>query len=596
MKKRLLIIFSCVLASSLVYKTTKAQQGGEARQIDLGTITGNFETTAQYYREDSLIGAQDFPSDLGANSYLNLNYTRGNFYAGMRFESYEPVLQGFPGFSGSGIGYRYAGFRRDGIDVTVGNFYEQFGTGLIFRSYEERSLGVDNVMDGIRVKYQGIKGVNLIGFVARQRKTFTNANVYGDGIVRGFDAEISINDLFEQFKESKTRLTIGGSFVSKFQEDNPSTLFQEPENVGAYAGRFTLNRGGFLIMGEYAYKVNDPSADNGFIYKDGKGLFLSASYSRKGFGAAISGKAIDNMGFRSDRTGTVNELTLSFLPALTRQHTYNLAATLYPYASQPNGEVAFQGDIFYKIKKGTLLGGKYGTKVAINYSTVVAPDSTLLNDAIVDPNDPNYDPNSKLLGWETELFGYDERTFFNDFNIEISKKLSKKVRVVGSYVNLVFNNDVLKLSSFDKGTFYTNIAILDVTYKIKKKHTLRIEGQHMWMNETLHLVDDASSEFLNANPGEYVLSEKDQGDWAAGIIEYTFSPHWIVSVIDQFNYGNENPDRQIHYVTGSVVYVNKGTRIMMSYGRQRAGVFCVGGVCRNVPAANGATLTITSTF
>ena len=37
-----------------------------------------------------------------------------------------------------------------GIDVTIGNFYDQFGSGLVFRSYEERNLGIDNAMDGFR--------------------------------------------------------------------------------------------------------------------------------------------------------------------------------------------------------------------------------------------------------------------------------------------------------------------------------------------------------------------------------------------------------------------------------------------------------------
>ncbi|HML86108.1 MAG TPA: DUF6029 family protein [Bacteroidales bacterium] len=34
----------------------------------------------------------------------------------------------------------------------------------------------------------------------------------------------------------------------------------------------------------------------------------------------------------------------------------------------------------------------------------------------------------------------------------------------------------------------------------------------------------------------------------------------------------------------------------MSYGRQREGLLCVGGVCRQVPAATGFTLTLTTSF
>jgi hypothetical protein len=66
--------------------------------------------------------------------------------------------------------------------------------------------------------------------------------------------------------------------------------------------------------------------------------------------------------------------------------------------------------------------------------------------------------------------------------------------------------------------------------------------------------------------------------------------------MDQYNYSNPEEDLQIHYVIGTVGYVQNATRFMVSYGRQRAGLFCVGGVCRNVPASNGLTFTFTQSF
>ena len=44
----------------------------------------------------------------------------------------------------------------DNLTVTAGNFYEQFGSGLILRSFEERTLGIDNALDGLRLKYAPI--------------------------------------------------------------------------------------------------------------------------------------------------------------------------------------------------------------------------------------------------------------------------------------------------------------------------------------------------------------------------------------------------------------------------------------------------------
>ncbi len=72
-------------------------------QVSPGNFTGNFETTFQYLKEDSLIGASQ-PAQKGLlNSYMNIFYTQGNFKAGMRFESYLPRIQGYPStFDGTG--------------------------------------------------------------------------------------------------------------------------------------------------------------------------------------------------------------------------------------------------------------------------------------------------------------------------------------------------------------------------------------------------------------------------------------------------------------------------------------------------------------
>jgi hypothetical protein len=48
-----------------------------------------------------------------------------------------------------------------------------------------------------------------------------------------------------------------------------------------------------------------------------------------------------------------------------------------------------------------------------------------------------------------------------------------------------------------------------------------------------------------------------------------------------------------------MVFVGKiwgATRLQAGYGRQNAGLFCVGGVCRFVPASNGLTVTFSHSF
>ncbi|MBN4061922.1 MAG: hypothetical protein COA57_05540 [Flavobacteriales bacterium] len=524
-------------------------------KITAGEIHGNFQTDVQYYNEDTIIGAAAVPEKMLMNGFSNIIYSNKSFSAGIRYESYLNALQGFPeGYRGNGIPYRFATFSNEKLTITVGNYYDQFGSGLIFRSYEERGLGYDNAMDGIRISYQIYKGVNIKGIVGKQRRYFD----YGEGIVRGADLELNVNEIFDSLANAKTRVILGGSFVSKYQIDQNSQ-YNLPENVGAFAGRLNVIRGRFNLYGEYAYKINDPSADNGYIYKPGEGLLLQGSYSQRGLGISLAVKRIDNMSFRSDRDAALMELQINYLPAFTRQHTYNLLATLYPYATQPNGEMAFQGELIYKLKKGSPLGGKYGTGILINYSMANNIDTILLND---ETND--------RMGYKSDFLKFGDDVYFRDFNVEISKKFNKKLKGIFTYANVAYNKDVIE-GKVDYGIVYADLGVADITYKIAKKHAIRGEIQGLF-------------------------TDQDQGDWATVILEYTRSPHWFFAVMDQYNYGNPKAEKRVHYYYASFGYTRNASRIMLSYGRQRAGIFCVGGVCRNVPASNGITLTVTSTF
>jgi hypothetical protein len=147
----------------------------EKEGLDLGNISGNTQIIAQYYNEDTLINAALPDHIMGMNSFTNINYTRGNFRAGIRYETYLNPLEGYPsGFSGSGIGYRFASWKNEKIDITVGNFFEQFGSGMILRAYEEPNLGLNNGLDGIKVKYEPYKGISLTGLIGQQRVAFDN--------------------------------------------------------------------------------------------------------------------------------------------------------------------------------------------------------------------------------------------------------------------------------------------------------------------------------------------------------------------------------------------------------------------------------------
>ncbi|TXC85065.1 DUF6029 family protein [Luteibaculum oceani] len=522
-----------------------------------GKFSGNFEFNGQYYVEDTLIDAIQPDEKMLSNAFLNLLYSNDKISAGIRYEAYQNPLLGFPtGYTGQGIPYRFVSYRDDNYSVTVGNFYEQFGSGLVLRAYNSPGLGYDNAFDGIRLTYKPHKAINIKALWGKQRIFFDN----GPGIVRGLDTEVSLSDLLKPDGSYEHSVIVGGSVVSKYQEDNRPDL-NLPENVAAFSGRVQYaNTKGINVQAEYAYKANDPSFDNRYIYHNGKALLASASYSTKGFGLTYGIKAVDNMSFRSDRNAQSNNLFINYIPALNRQHTYNLAASFYPYAVQPNGEFGDQIELLYTFQRGTLLGGKYGTYLSVNYSRVKELEKVGIPDSL----------DEKLQGYERTVFKPGKREYFQDLNIELRKKLNKEWSFVYNYVNLFYNMSVVQGLEGSKDV-RASIHIADVTYKLARKKALRLEMQHM-------------------------ATEQDQGDWASAILEYTISPHWFFSVFDQYNYGNPEEARRVHYFVGSIGYIKDAFRITANLGKQRAGIFCVGGVCRNVPASSGFSLTVSGTF
>ncbi|MCD6018812.1 MAG: hypothetical protein K0S53_1933 [Bacteroidetes bacterium] len=565
---RLLFIFSI----GLFYRTSYAQLSNE-----LGSVHGNFQIDAAYYQRDTIIGADPGSELFRYNAFGNINYQKGGFSAGVRYESYNPPLLGYlPGYKGSGIPYRFARYKHKDIDITVGNFYEQFGSGITLRAYENRGLLYDNALDGMRVIFTPKNGITLKGLVGKQRTYFS----LSPGTVRGLDGEINLMELFDSILgKSKTKIILGGSFVSKYQEDQDPTLVL-PENVGTSAGRFTVIRGGFNFNAEYAYKINDPSYQNHFSYKEGQAIIASTSYGTDGFSIMFSGKMLDNMSFRSDRNAQNTIDMINYHPDFSKFHTYSLMA-YYPYATQPNGEVGGTGEIQYKFKKGTFLGGKYGMDITINGSAYYALDTIGL--------DPSKDSIRHFQ--YTTNYGDVGNEYYHDFNIEITKKLSKKLKITAMYANQFLNQSIVQFNTPDKEEhpdITSHIGVLDITWRYKTGSAIRFETQGFF--GSYDYKEHAKDAFGKTN------ITNNTGSWVSELIEWTPTTHWSITLADQYNYNNPEPSKRVHYYFGMLGYTNGPTRISVSYGRQRQGIFCAGGVCRFVPASSGLSISISSSF
>ncbi len=544
--------FKAILLLNLFYQNLSGQNTNE------GEIHGNIQIDAQTYTADSIINAPNVPEKMLLNSYVNLVYTRGKFTAGLRYEAYLNTMLGFDArYNGTGIPYKYVTFDDEQLEITAGSFYEQYGMGLILRTYEEKAIGYDNAFEGVKVKFNPYNGIIFKGLTAKQRNFFD----LGPGIVRAADAELTLNELMPSMETSSTTIMLGGSFVSKYQPDR-DPIYKLPENVAAWASRLQVLNKGWSFYSEYANKINDPSSDNRYIYKDGHSLLINLGYTTKGFGWLFNAKRVDNMSFRSDRNATLMQLNINYIPVFTRTFTYSLL-NKYPYATQTNGEIGGGTELLYKFKKGTLIGGEYGTYISFNYNRLHEIEKRL-------PGDTNNINVPGTLGYKSSFFKLGDKLYYENFTFEINKKITNSLKTNFIYQYFTYNYDVLRgITGY--GMVYGHTFVLDVTYKLNEKNAINIDK-------------------------EILVTKQDQGNWAMLSAEYSIAPSFFFSVSDQMNFNNPKNNKIMHFYFGSIAYAKKGSRIQIGYGRQSEGVMCVGGVCRNVPASNGFLISLSSTF
>lgn len=556
--------FLFLALTTLFLPNTARAQGAEIG--DVGVISGSVQLDVQTYTEDTLIDAPSVPEKLLSNAFVNLLFTKGKFTAGLRFESYQNPLLGIdPRYAltgagtGLGIPYRFATYSDELFEVTAGNFYEQFGSGMIFRTYEERNLGFDNSIDGVRLKFMPIEGMRITGLIGRQRAFFD----LSEGIMRGGDVALDLGTIFDSTIPDNVVLRLGASVMSRYQADRNDFL-KLPENVLAWAMRGTFGWDDLALDAEYAYKINDPGAANSNSYNPGNALFLGLSFLRKGFGATLSAKRIDNMDFRSDRTSTGLAQQVNFLPPLAKQHSWRLI-TLYPYATQPTGEFGIQGDVVFTIPRGSFLGDDE-TVVSVNFSKINALDTI----------------NISKFRYEAG-FMWADREYYRDMNIEIQRKWGKDFKTTLAVISVKYDQDIIQGLSSDVekkyGVISANLFVLELWLSLKRGHTLRSELQYMGVTH---------------EPGVQFTTQN--GSWMMALLEYSISPSWFFTVFDEYNFGNHDVALQTHYPNASVAFVHEALRVQGGYGRVRGGLLCVGGICRPVPASNGFNLGVTYTF
>ena len=472
-----------------------------------------------------------------------------------------PLLGYDANFGGHGISHLHVGATFDWGKVTVGDVYGQFGSGMVLRLYEDRALGVDNALRGGKIEATPYKGIHLTALAGKQRRYW---NCYEDkawgwnykqDAVLGANLELGLHEWIKPLQEAGANLTIGGSYVSKYQKEDTiifNTVIQPegkydyyynlPEWVGAGSVRAQLQMSGWNAMVEYAYKANDPSTLNAYSYKHGEALLMSLSYSKKGMAILAQVKRSENMSFRSDRQSQLMAGTINHMPPFAMQHTYMLTS-LYPYGTHKTAnEWAFQGEIRYTWKRKTMMGGRYGTTLKLNAS--------------------------HIRGTADTWFGMTKEPYYTDVNLELNKKLTKEWYIGAMLMYQTYNKNVVEGHG---DLIRAGIGVVEAKYAMNKNIQMRGELQYMY-------------------------TKQDEGQWIAALYELSLWRQWVVSGQWMYNIGGGHEATNEHYYTLGGTYTHGAHRVMLSYTKTREGFNCSGGVCRYVPKQEGIALSYSFTW
>lgn len=511
-----------------------------------GYLSGSFETNNILYQNDSPTGAVAPENRIGSNNYLKLDYYRGKFSAGAQLEGYFPVLQDYPiELTKAKLTNYYVSWTDDAFSVTAGTFYDQFGSGLLFRAWEDRTLGMNNAVMGARVtyNYKGIVSVKALWGLPRMGMEFSDTQV------RGGDISFAISELA---KWDGTYLALEGSVLNRF-EDIPVDLEDEGGKPGStgYSGRINFEHGsGFFLKAEYVdggqkYYSNPDFASDGKMYlqKRGNAQLVELGYNNHGLGVNFTARRLEWMTSKIMNNSVSTANLLNYVPAVCTQYTY-LLTNFHPYTVQlgepayrNSGEMGGQLDVYYNFRRGTALGGKRGMKIHANFSTYY----TLAQEGTAKAGN--------LL--------------YRDFSVDIEKQFSRKFKALLLYSMQEQNTHY----GVGKATRLQNVVVADMQYKFTPTFSTRLELQ-------------------------YLATHEDEKDWMAALLEVNFAPYWSIYVSDMYNHGSSN----VHYYAAGVSYARSRTRVSLSYGRNKDGYVCSGGVCRVISAYTGLNLQLTTSF
>ena len=230
------------------------------------------------------------------DNWLDADYRYGDWRGGLRFEVHDPLGAG----PDDRLSQRYLEFTRPGIKIRAGTFYERFGRGLVFHSFEIRSQTVDGIERELALD-RNIDGANLELQLERLDLTAIVGNPpAGTGGGRG--EPLGGAEVRYHLHDS---LVVGGSFLRAQSLDFRGDRLHE--DIAAMTLDLTTPRVDLYV--ETATK----QSSRDLASPDGNAVYVNINYYADSFGISSEFKRYDD--FETDFNNP---------PALVKTHSFAL--------------------------------------------------------------------------------------------------------------------------------------------------------------------------------------------------------------------------------------------------------------------------------
>ncbi len=548
MKKILALAALCALGY-----TTPAQDGGPGTGSNNnapatllgGTLSGDLQANVNFFNRDSTIEADNLPlyDDYlsGGESWLTLRYNTRGFTAFVRLDAFHNSNlfdpSGAP-IRGFGVGAFSLHKEVGQLDITGGYIYDQIGSGILFRAYEDRGLLIDNALVGLRVRYQPSDKLIIKGYTGQQKFLFTRYQP----IIKA----LNIEGNFSAFND-KVYLVPGIGALNRTLDGDSwlATNAAVSAQDEAFYPRFntygltaynTLTAGNFTLYTEGVYKSHEALLrDNRFVDAAGSVLYGTAGYARQGFAINLNAKRTENFDLRTSTSETINRGVLNWQPVIARLRPQRLISRYTP-ASQNLSELALGGDV--------LVTNGDDKDLTLNYTHI-----------------------NTLEGTKLYREAYAE--------VELRSIEHWIVQVGAQY--LQYNQELYQVRPGVE-LFKAITPFTEITRRLSDNRSIRAELQYMNTKQDFGSWAYALLEYniiTGTNRWSFAVSDM-----------YLLDPALETSPVKE----------KKHFYNAFVAYTKGPHRFTAQYVKQVAGINCTGGVCRYEPAFSGARIGITSSF